>query len=170
MLDRRTRERRLKREDQALAQWRYYLKGTSDEVVRLRKELSLLEGEIRAFRREILSIRAMRIDSGAAIPQKTIRNAVEDNDSCNESDRMLREAIINEMTHLTRLRDDTRIALTTAHDRWLDVRGKRPTSHSQSALISTFDALEFELDAVIDLKDSDTESSISNYDPLLEGF
>jgi len=170
MLDRRKKERKLKREDQALDQWRYYLKGTSDEVVRLRKELSLLEGEIRAFRREILSIRAMRIDNDAASPKNKSGDGLDDIDSSDESDRMLREAIINEMTHLTRLRDDTRLALNTAQIRWLDVRAKRPSSHSQSALMSTFDPLEFELNAVIDLKESDMESGNGDNDPLLNGF
>mmetsp|Transcript_6134 Transcript_6134/g.15171 ORF Transcript_6134/g.15171 Transcript_6134/m.15171 type:complete len:472 (+) Transcript_6134:76-1491(+) len=179
MLDRRTKERRIKREEQVLTQWRNYLKGTSDEVVRLRKELSLLEGEIRAFRREILSIRATRIDSGPAMPLKRNSDGLEDNNSTdsknyssnsNESDRILREAIIDEMAHLTRLRDDTRFALTKARNRWSEVRAKRPIIHSQAALTSTFDALEFELDAVSDFRDSGSEAQSSDDDPLLNDF
>jgi len=179
MLDRRAKERRLKREEKALDQWRRYLKGTGDEVVRLRKELSLLEGEIRTFRREVLAIRAGRIDSGAAISNR-IGNADSDgnnsthrdnyNDSSNKSDTILREAIVIEMTHLTRLRDDTRLALTTARKRWSEVRSKRPIGKSQSALTSGFDTLEFELDAAADFEYDGMNTVNGNDDPLLSGF
>jgi hypothetical protein len=179
MLDRRAKERRLKREEKALDQWRRYLKRTADEVVRLRKELSLLEGEIRAFRREVLAIRAGRIESGAAMSKK-IGNADSDgnnsthrdnyNNSSNKSDRILREAIIIEMTHLTQLRDDTRLALTTARKRWSEVRSKRPIGQSQSALTSAFDTLEFELDAAADFEYDGMNTNNANDDHLLSGF
>jgi len=179
MLDRRAKERRLKREEKALDQWMRYIKGTADEVVRLRKELSSLEGEIRAFRREILAIRAARIDSFSAMSKKNDNADSDDNnstlrnnydDSSNKSDRILREAIINEMTHLIRLRDDTRLTLTMARKRWSEVRAKRPSRHSHSALTSSFDALEFELDAAADFDYDGINTDIGNDDPLLTGF
>jgi len=177
MLDRRAKERRLKRDEEVLNQWRRYLEGTANEVVRLRKELSLLEGEIRTFRREILAIRAARVDSDAAISKKNGNDGSENtnstrqnnkNDSSNKSERILREAIMNEMTHLTRLRDDTRLALTAARNRWSEVRAKRPTRHSQSAVTSAFDALEFGLDTAAFEYDTDRDNS--NNDPLLKDF
>lgn len=178
MLDRRAKERRLKREEEALNQWRRYLKATSDEVVRLRKELSLLEGEIRTFRREILAIRAGRIESSAALSKNNNYADLDDNNtshrndfnnSGNESDRILREAIINEMAHLTRLRHDTRLALTNARKRWSEVRSKRPISHSKSAL-TYFDELELELDVAADFEDGGINVYNGNDDPLLMGF
>ena len=53
----------MKREEEALKQWRSYLKAIAAEVNRLKKELSLLDGEIRTFRREILAIRAARFEN-----------------------------------------------------------------------------------------------------------
>jgi hypothetical protein len=179
LLDRRAKERRLKREEEASDQWRRYLKGAADEVVRLRKELSLLEGEIRAFRREILAIRAARIDTSAAMSKKNGIGDWEDKDSShgsnkkdssNKSDRILREAIINEMTQLTRLRDDTRSALTMARKRWSEIRSKRPVSHSQSALTSAFDVLDFELHVASDFEYDGINVDDVNDDPLLTGF
>jgi len=179
LLDRRAKERRLKREEEAFDQWRRYLKGAADEVVRLRKELSLLEGEIRAFRREILAIRAARIDTSAATSKKNGIGDWDDNesshgsnknDNSNKSDRILREAIINEMTQLTRLRDDTRSALTMARKRWSEIRSKRPVSHSQSALTSAFDVLDFELHVASDFEYDGINVDDVNDDPLLTGF
>ena len=74
------------------------------------------------------------------------------------------------MTHLIRLRDETRLALTAARNRWSDVRAKRPISHSQSALTSAFDSLEFELDVTVNYEDSDLGTSFANDDLLLDGF
>jgi len=179
MLDRRAKDRRLKREEQALEQWRRYLKGTADEVIRLRKELSLLEGEIRAFRREILAIRAASVDNNEEMPktvsstdsgEKNNTHRSKYNDSSNNSNRVLREAIINEMTHLTRLRDDTRLALTTARKRWSEVRSKRPINNSKSVLTSAIDTLEFELDVSDDFEYNGIDSDNGIDDPLLTGF
>mmetsp|Transcript_5245 Transcript_5245/g.10834 ORF Transcript_5245/g.10834 Transcript_5245/m.10834 type:complete len:482 (-) Transcript_5245:1727-3172(-) len=179
MLDRRAKERRLKREEEALKQWRSYLKAIAEEVSRLKKELSLLDGEIRTFRREILAIRAARIESSAPISKKN-SNADSDNhnsthrgngyDGSIDSDRILREAIVSEMAHLTRLRDDTRLALTTARKRWSEVRSKKPTSHSKSSSASAFDALEWELDIAADFEYRSIANDSSDDDPLLTGF
>jgi len=171
MLDRRAKDRGLKREEESLKQWQLYLKGTADEVVRLRRELSLLEGEIRTFRREILAIRAARVESSSPTANRTGSTDSDENSIHNqyqEPDRILREAIVNEMSHLTRLRDDTRLALTAARRRWSEVRAKKPISHSKSAPTSAFDALEFELGAAIDFEYKNTDSG--NEDPLLTGF
>ena len=174
MLDRRAKERRMKREEEVLKQWRTYLKAIADEVSRLKKELSLLDGEIRAFRREILAIRAARIESSEASSKNISHTDSSDNnnsnrsdinDRNNQSDRVLREAIINEMAHLTRLRDDTRLALTTARKRWSEVRSKRPISRSKS---SAFDSLELELDIAADYGGLTIDNS--DDDPLLAGF
>ena len=176
MLDRRAKERRMKREEEALKQWRSYLKAIAAEVNRLKKELSLLDGEIRTFRREILAIRAARVESTSA-NSKDIKQANTDNrddtdrsnaDTSNsQSDRVLREAILSEMAYLTRLRDDTRLALTTARKRWSEVRSKRPVSHSKS---SAFDALEYELDIAADFESGGITIDNGNDDPLLTGF
>jgi len=167
MLDRRAKERRLKREEEALKQWSRVLKGIADEVLRLKRELSLLEGEIRTFRREILAIRAGRVvnnnnnnsnnNSNTGGSRSKINGINESDESdhynnynhnsnntgSNELDRVLRDAIISEMNHLTRLRDDTRLALTTARQRWSEVRAKRPTNHSKP---SSFDPLDFDFE------------------------
>ena len=196
MLDRRSKDRRLKRDEEAFKRWNRYLQGTADEAIRLRRELSLLEGEIRTFRREILAIRAARIN-GSSTTTKTMKsggstdsnhlsdidNSIRDNNinnnnntnnnssSNNESDRILRDAVINEMSHLTRLRDDTRLALTTARQRWSEVRAKRPISNSKSASTSAFDALEFELDTTADFDyDGRNGHDYDNDDILLSGF
>ena len=171
MLDRRAKERRIKREEEALKQWRSYLKAIAAEVNRLKKELSLLDGEIRTFRREILAIRAARVENTA----KDVKNADDHDDadrsitnsSKSQSDRVLREAIISEMAHLTRLRDDTRSALTTARKRWSEVRLKRPISTSKSP---AFDALEVELDISADFEYGGITIDSDNDDPLLTGF
>ena len=161
LLDRRAKERRLKREEDALNQWRQKLKGTADEVLRLRKDLSSLEGEIRAFRREILAIRAARIGDNE-------NNSTSPNQSSSiESDRILRTAIINEMTHLTRLRDETRLALGLARKRWSEVRSKAPIRKSQSALASAVDALDFEVTTELE---NDSLKTDNSDDPLLIGF
>ena len=164
MLDRRAKERRLKREEEALKQWSRVLKGIADEVLRLKRELSLLEGEIRIFRREILAIRAGRVvnnnnnsNTGGARSNNNVSNESDEDDhynnhnhnnntGSNELDRVLRDAIISEMSHLTRLRDDTRLALTMARQRWSEVRAKRPTNHSKLSSFDPFD-FDFEFDA-----------------------
>jgi len=179
MLDRRAKERRLKREEEALKQWRRYLRKIAEEVNRLKNELSLLDGEIRTFRREILAIRAARIESSAPISKKNSHADSEndnsthrssDNDNSVDSDRVLREAIVNEMAHLTRLRDDTRLALTTARKRWSEVRSKKPISHSKSSSTSAFDALELELDMATDFEYGGIAHDSNDDDPLLTGF
>ncbi len=179
MLDRRAKERRLKREEEALEQWRRYLRAIAEEVNRLKNELSLLDGEIRTFRREILAIRAARIESRAPISKKTSHADAEnnnnthrssDNENSIDSDRVLREAIVNEMAHLTRLRDDTRLALTTARKRWSEVRSKKPISHSKSSSTSAFDALELELDMATDFEYGSIAHDSNDDDPLLTGF
>ncbi len=171
MLDRRAKERRMKREEEALKQWRSYLKAIAAEVNRLKKELSLLDGEIRTFRREILAIRAARVENTATNSKDINHVDVDDqNDtdrSKSQSDRVLREAITSEMAHLTRLRDDTRLALTTARKRWSEVRLKRPISSSKS---SAFDALELELDISADFEYGGITIDSGNDDPLLTGF
>lgn len=182
MLDRRAKERRLKREEEAFTRWRHYLKGTADEVVRLRRELSLLDGEIRTFRREILTIRAARINNSSTATATKISGSTDSDDNnlprgdnnniYNGSDRILRDAVINEMSHLTRLRDDTRFALTTARQRWSEVRAKPPISNSKSASTSTsaFDALEFELGSTADFEYDGNDRDYGNDDLLLSGF
>lgn len=170
MLDRRAKERRMKREEEALKQWRSYLKAIAAEVNRLKKELSLLDGEIRTFRREILAIRAARFENTQANSKADDRGDTDGsnaNTGDSQSDRVLREAILSEMAHLTRLRDDTRLALTTARKRWSEVRLKRPISHSKS---SAFDALEFELDIAADFESGGITIDNSSDDPLLTGF
>ena len=120
-----------------------------------------LEGEIRAFRREILAIRAARIGDNE-------NNSTSPNQSSSiESDRILRTAIINEMTHLTRLRDETRLALGLARKRWSEVRSKAPIRKSQSALASAVDALDFEVTTELEYDSLQTDNSD---DPLLIGF
>eukprot|EP00537_Pseudo-nitzschia_pungens_P017701 CAMPEP_0172400318 /NCGR_PEP_ID=MMETSP1061-20121228/45345_1 /TAXON_ID=37318 /ORGANISM="Pseudo-nitzschia pungens, Strain cf. pungens" /LENGTH=567 /DNA_ID=CAMNT_0013133531 /DNA_START=201 /DNA_END=1904 /DNA_ORIENTATION=- len=182
MLDRRAKERRAKKEEEALRQWRQVLKGIAEEVVRLKKELSLLEGEIRAFRREILAIRAARVGNNgnsnrnhhhhhhhgrsnsnnrtsndaehAEIhPPHTHINRSSSNDD--SSDRLLRDAVIHEMNHLTRLRDDTRLALTRARQRWSEVRAKKPMISGSNA--SGLDPLEYEYEIDVAAAGSDLD-------------
>lgn len=175
MLDRRAKDRRHKREEDILKQWRQILKGIAAEVVRLKRELSLLEGEIRTFRREILAIRAARVNNGDSRSKSNNsgNESPDENDNTSntgshQSDRILHEAIVNEMSHLTRLRDDTRMALTTARQRWSEVRAKRPTSHSKHP--SSFDPLEFDFDAAPDLDYRYDDRDNRNDDLLLRGL
>mmetsp|Transcript_17776 Transcript_17776/g.49248 ORF Transcript_17776/g.49248 Transcript_17776/m.49248 type:complete len:471 (+) Transcript_17776:509-1921(+) len=177
MLDRRAKERRAKKEEEALRQWRQVLKGIAEEVVRLKKELSLLEGEIRAFRREILAIRAARVGSNSNSnsnnrtsndaehaeihPPHTHINRSSSNDD--SSDRLLRDAIIHEMNHLTRLRDDTRLALTRARQRWSEVRAKKPMISGSNA--SGLDPIEYEIDVAAAGSDLDRYRYNDDRDP-----
>eukprot|EP00536_Pseudo-nitzschia_multiseries_P017150 jgi/Psemu1/49544/gm1.49544_g len=206
MLDRRAKDRRAKKEEEALKQWRQVLKGIAEEVVRLKRELSLLEGEIRAFRREILAIRAARV--GERRPNNNSSNNSNNNNNSNsnnnnnnnnmthhshrhnhshdiddaeaqpassssssdESDRVLRDAILHEMNHLTRLRDDTRLALTRARQRWSDVRAKRPILGAFKSNPSALDPLEYEFGALPDLDFRYEDRDIRNDDLLLRGL
>ena len=176
MLDRRAKERQMKRGEEALKQWRSYLKAIAAEVNQLKKELSLLDGEIRTFRREILAIHAARVENTPPKLKDIKQVNADDHDdtdrsstntSNSQSDRVLCKAILSEMAHLTQLQDDTRLALTTAQKRWSEVRLKRPLSHSKS---SAFDPLEFELDILADFESGGITIDNGNDDPLLTGF
>jgi len=140
MLDKRSKERRRKREDEMVDRWRNILRNSSEEIVRLRRELSLLEKEIRTFRREILAIRAARINNNNidyTSSESTKRSNDNDNDNNNnnnnndennnnhshiggnEESKLIREVILQEMNQLTLLRDDTRTLLTASRKRYV---------------------------------------------------
>jgi hypothetical protein len=131
MLDKRSKERRRKREDEMVDRWRNILRNSSEEIVRLRRELSLLEKEIRTFRREILAIRAARVNnnnidytaSSEAIKEKNENNDENNNNQSrieeNEEPKLIQEVILQEMNQLTRLRDDTRTLLTASRKRYV---------------------------------------------------
>jgi hypothetical protein len=138
MLDKRSKERRRKREDEMVDRWRNILRNSSEEIVRLRRELSLLEKEIRTFRREILAIRAARINNNNidyTSSESTKRSNDNDNNNNNnnndennnnhshiggnEESKLIREVILQEMNQLTLLRDDTRTLLTASRKRYV---------------------------------------------------
>jgi signal transduction histidine kinase len=108
MLDRRANERRKQEKVNKLEQRRKYLRSLAKEVVRLRQELSSIDGEIRAFRREIISLKAYA--------NKEIG-----------MDADVQEGISNEMVHLAQLRANTQAALLAARHTWSEVRSKSPS-------------------------------------------
>ena len=125
MLDKRSKERRRKREDEMVDRWRNILRNSSEEIVRLNRELSILEKEMRTFRREILAIRAARVNNNNI--DYTKRNNENDAENKNNHSRieeneelkLIREVILQEMNQLTRLRDDTRTLLTASRKRYV---------------------------------------------------
>ena len=90
-------------------------------MVRLRQELSSIDSEIRAFRREIISLKASltKAKSDTVDPE----NASSNSDQWNED---IQEAITQEMTHLRQLREDTKQALAAARETWSEMRAKSP--------------------------------------------
>ena len=104
VLDRRANEQRRQRRDKLLDQRRAQLTRAAAEVSRLRQELVDLDAEIRAFRREIIKMKAY----------------TPDNDD-------VQEAIGSEMAHLAQLRSDAQAALVAARQAWAEMRSANPT-------------------------------------------
>mmetsp|Transcript_25097 Transcript_25097/g.37090 ORF Transcript_25097/g.37090 Transcript_25097/m.37090 type:complete len:340 (-) Transcript_25097:44-1063(-) len=104
MLDRRASERRRNEQQKAIEQRRDQLTRVSGQVARLRQELLDIDAEIRAFRREIISLKAY----------------------AKEGDPDVQEAIHAEMSHLAQLRSSKQAALATARQVWAEVKAKSP--------------------------------------------
>ncbi|KAG7369627.1 hypothetical protein IV203_027373 [Nitzschia inconspicua] len=126
MLDRRAADKKKRDRDRAMERWRVYLRSLAAEVVRLRQELSSIDGEIRAFRREIISLKATltKFDGeGTNGDDGDEETKHRKNQSWNAD---IQEAITQEMTHLTQLREDTKQALAAARQTWSEMRAKSP--------------------------------------------
>ncbi|KAL3912864.1 MAG: hypothetical protein SGARI_000940, partial [Bacillariaceae sp.] len=141
LLDRRAYEKKKRERERALERWRAYLRSLAAEVVRLRQEMSSLDSEIRAFRREIISLKAsFKSDNGRSSTTLSSSSSSDNDDSSSESTRStsnnnksaqwndddVQEAITQEMTHLTQLREDTKQALAAARQTWSEMRAKSP--------------------------------------------
>jgi hypothetical protein len=139
MLDRRAKDRTKREQEKAVERWRIYLRSLAAEVVRLRQELSSIDGEIRTFRREIITLKASLArygrnnddfsrpsssssdDNGEKITQHTSSSSKDEG-----WDPEIQEAITQEMAHLVQIRDDTRAALAAARKAWSEMRAQSP--------------------------------------------
>ncbi|KAG7345643.1 hypothetical protein IV203_033174 [Nitzschia inconspicua] len=126
MLDRRAADKKKRDRDKATERWRVYLRSLAAEVVRLRQELSSIDGEIRAFRREIISLKATltKFDGEGTNGEDGDEETKHRKNRSWNAD--IQEAITQEMTHLTQLREDTKQALAAARQTWSEMRAKSP--------------------------------------------
>lgn len=113
VLDRRQLDQNQKEEQRTRDRRRKRLSVLAQKVSRSAEKVAGLDAEIRAFRREIISIRAA-----------ATANSRETGDSGLDPD--VREAIASEMAHLARLRDDAQAALVAARQAWSQARAASP--------------------------------------------
>jgi hypothetical protein len=108
LLDKKASERKQRERERYLEQRRAELYQLAAEVSRLSQELSSIDAEIRAFRREIISLQAL---------------STEKSDDTNKG---VREAIRDEMSHLAQIRSDAQAALSAARQTWAEARAQSP--------------------------------------------
>jgi len=146
LLDRRATERQQKRRDKQLELRRNELIGFATEVFRLQQELASIDAEIRSFRREIISLRALvaaqvgnnhgvmnnassgKKSSPSSFTTTTTTTSSSSGGSSSSTPHVddIQNAIAAEMSHLEHLRADTQTALTVARQMWAEARAQSP--------------------------------------------
>mmetsp|Transcript_4739 Transcript_4739/g.7335 ORF Transcript_4739/g.7335 Transcript_4739/m.7335 type:complete len:341 (-) Transcript_4739:228-1250(-) len=105
MLDRRAKEQRRNEYQKSIERRQTQLTRLSGQVIRLRQELMDIDKEIRAFRREVISLQAYAKE---------------------KDDPIVQEAIGAEMAQLAQLRSEKQASLTAARQVWTEVKSKSP--------------------------------------------